>query len=1693
MSQQQQLAEQIFAGNSEMAILMRSLDWTTTSLGAIATWSQSLRTAVNICLNSRFPMVIWWGQELVLLYNDAWRAIPGNRHPKALSSPGKAIFSESWHIIGPQLKSVLETGTATWEDDLLIPVLRSGYLEEAYYTYSYSPIFTETGEVEGVFTAVAETTHRVLGERRLATLKDLAAQSGEAKTVNEVYQSMLKTLSNNPFDISFAALYRLHSDQTQATLCGQTPDDIGAIPTPTTIDLSEIDPWSFATVLRTQTAATIDDLAHQFGGVPVGVLSLPINQALVLPIRASGQETVVGLLVVGVNPACSLDPDYHTFFDLIAGHIATAIANAQAYEAERKQTEALLELDRAKTVFFSNVSHEFRTPLTLMLGPLENALSNPVGPTPNDRQQLETVYRNSLRLLKLVNTLLDFSRIEAGRMQAVYEPTDLAMLTADLAGMFRAAIDRAGLRLVVDCCALSAPACVDREMWEKIVLNLLSNAFKFTFEGEITVALRDYPDRIELEIRDTGTGIPANDLPHIFERFHRVQGARGRTYEGSGIGLSLVQELVGLHGGTIQVSSVVDQGTRFTVSIPTGCAHLPSQRIGAARTLTSTAIGAMPYVEEILRWLPETGKSAASLAQPLGPVDQSVQLYSGPMARILLADDNADMRDYVKRLLSQQYEVEAVTDGVAALAAVRQHRPDLLLTDVMMPGLDGFGLLRELRADPQTQELPIILLSARAGEESRIEGLEAGADDYLIKPFSARELLARVEANLKLAQLRQEATRREQVQRQAAEAAKQQLESVLSSISDQFLVLDQEWRYVYVNQRVVETVGIPKEAFLGKSIWELFADVVGSEFEIQVRRAIAEQTPAHFEYFYPTWQRWFEYHAYPSPEGITIFVTDITDRKQAQELVVRTAAMDAFRVSLADLLRPLADPVEMQAAASRLLGERLGANRVAYFEVRGADYVVERDYVIGAVPLMGSYPVASFGPTLLAAYRSGRAVSSSDVTTDAYLSPDQRSAYAAIQIGAYIGIPLLKNGEFVAGLAVHSREPRNWTPDDIALAEETAERTWAAVERARAEAALRQTSAELEQQLQKFNAVMSSVPDFIYMFDLSGRFIEVNQPLLDLLQKPFAEVIGKTFFELDYPVDLAAKLQAQIQEVIQTRQLLKDETQFESAFGTGIYEYIFAPIFDPEGAVTMVAGVTRDITELKQAELTLRESETRLRFMLDASQIGEWDLDLTTQPHTAHRSLRHDQIFGYQALLPEWSYEIFLTHVHPDDRDSVNQKFQQTISASTDWNFECRIIHPDQSLHWIWARSSVYCDASGTPTRLLGMVVDITDRKQVEASLQISEERLRLATEAADIGMWFWNLIEDQLVWTTYCKELFGLDPDTEMSYERFLEALHPDDRDRTHAAVQQAIDHKQEYAIEYRTLWGDGSTHWILAKGRAFYNEQGEPIRMMGIAQEITDRKQAEVALQSQAQELSQINAQLIQTTALVNQRNQELDQFAHVVSHDLKAPLRAISNLSQWIEEDLADQVPLDTKQNLSLLRSRVSRMEGLINGLLTYARIGYQAEPDQQFALNELLLEIVDSLDVPPQFTVQIPPNLPKITTNRLLLSQVFSNLISNAVKHHDRPDGQVQITAQVQADRYEFAVSDNGPGIAPKNHSKVFDIFQTLTSQDNKESTGIGLAIIKKIIERIGGQIYLKSELGQGATFKFTWPISELEQS
>ncbi|HEX6271721.1 MAG TPA: ATP-binding protein [Polyangiaceae bacterium] len=445
---------------------------------------------------------------------------------------------------------------------------------------------------------------------------------------------------------------------------------------------------------------------------------------------------------------------------------------AEANRSLRDANTKLGELDSAKTAFFSNVSHEFRTPLTLILGPVERALESPEGVLAGE--ELVALHRNALRLLRLVNSLLDFSRIESGRLAMSFAPVDLSTLTAGLAGAFQSLFDDAGLALSVECPPLPEAVYIDAAHWEKVVMNLVSNAFKFTFEGEIAVGLRWRGDHVEFSVRDTGTGIPENELPRIFERFHRVEGARGRSFEGSGIGLSLVHELVRLHGGTVKVTSEVGRGTTFVVTIPTGSRHLPAERIVATTPFFVQSDAALvAQVLEAKQWLETGSGSPRALAEK--PRPSTVPAMRGKGGRLVVADDNADMREYLYRLLSPHWEVELVPDGKAAFAAALASPPDLVLSDVMMPEMDGVSLLNALRANERTSTIPVILVSARAGEEARLAGLETGADDYLVKPFAAREVLTRVRTHLEMGRLRREFAARLEKERAALQAAYDEL------------------------------------------------------------------------------------------------------------------------------------------------------------------------------------------------------------------------------------------------------------------------------------------------------------------------------------------------------------------------------------------------------------------------------------------------------------------------------------------------------------------------------------------------------------------------------------------------------------------------------------------------------------------------------------------------------------------------------------------------------------------------------------------------------------------------------------------------------------------------------------------------------------------------------------------------------
>ncbi len=895
------------ADGGEMGARIREYDWSSSPLGPIGTWPSSLRAAVSICLRSRFQLAIYWGPELVLLYNDAERDVLGGLHPGALGQAAAVVLTEIWDVVGPMLRNVLATGEATWSVDQPLWINRRGFVEECFFTYSYSPIPDGPG-IGGVLLVTVETTERVLAEQRLGTLRELAAETAKARSANEVCTRVSAVLAGNPSDLPFSLLYLTESDGTRR-LAAST--GVAQAPVP--------DRWPLQEACSTQRAVFVEDVDSR---LPAEGTGWP-RAALVLPIVQADKGTATGCLIVGLSSFRPFDEAYRGFLDLVVGQIGTAIVAARVLEEERRRAEALAVFDAAKTAFFANVSHEFRTPLTLLLGPLEDTLAQKDSTlSPADRERLTLARQNALRLLKLVNMLLEFSRIEAGRVQAVSEPTDLAAFTAELASMFRSPVERAGMRLLVDCPPLMRPVVVDRDMWEKIVLNLISNAFKFTHEGEIAVTLRQVGQQAELCVHDTGVGIPQEELPRIFERFYQVRGARGRALEGTGIGLALVAELVKLQGGSIRAESSPGLGSTFAVSMPLGPAppagdeEYPGWAPQTAQTELDLCLA------EAARWPDRRLQTCTEGESPetgLTCLGQGGNRKAGVKPRVLVADDNRDMRHYLHRLLAGVYEIEAAADGKAALAAARRCPPDLVLADVMMPELDGFGLLRELRADPRTRTVPLVLLSARAGEESRLEGLAAGADDYLVKPFRARELLARVGVHLEMARIRREAAHREDELRAEARLAQERASTVLESIADGFIAMDREWRFTYVNAEAERLNGIRREEQIGKNQWELFPATCGTMLEFEWRRAVAEQVAVQFEYCYKPWDQWFQIKAYPSKDGgLSVFYHDITALKRTE------AALQSANDKLEQRVR---ERTEELSHANSLLGKQMASRR----------------------------------------------------------------------------------------------------------------------------------------------------------------------------------------------------------------------------------------------------------------------------------------------------------------------------------------------------------------------------------------------------------------------------------------------------------------------------------------------------------------------------------------------------------------------------------------------------------------------------------------------------------------------------------------------------------------------------------------------------------------------------------------------
>ena len=1063
--------------------------------------------------------------------------------------------------------------------------------------------------------------------------------------------------------------------------------------------------------------------------------------------RASGTETIV--IDASLMPV--KDEQGNVVFIAAEGRDITE-KKAQEREIAR-QREELARLDELKTAFFANISHEFRTPLTLMLGPLEDSVADGEETlSPRQRERITMAQRNGLRLQKLVNALLDFSRVEAGRIQAVYQPTDLASLTHDLASSFRAACEKAGLKLSIDTPNLSEPVFVDHEMWEKIVLNLVSNAFKFTLQGSIKVELSEEAGHAVLRVADTGTGIPESELPLIFDRFHRVEGARGRTYEGTGIGLALVKELIELHKGEVSVESIVGRGTTFTVRLPFGHAHLPQHRLEAPRTQASTATRAEAFVSEALRWLPDgiTAGEPDTPHQPAVPGNAT-----GARARVLLADDNADMRDYLTRLLAGSYEVSAAADGEEALAAARGARPDLILTDVMMPGLDGFGLLEKLRDDPELRGVPVIVLSARAGDEAKVEGLRRGADDYLVKPFSARELLARVAANIELSRTRALGVKLFQEESQILEllnkvgtsvAAELNLERAVQVVTDAATELTGaafgSFFYNLLDDRgesymLYTLSGVPREAFSKFPMprnTAVFAPTFNGDGVVRSDDILQDprygkndphhgmpkgHLPVRSYLAAPVISRSGEvlgglFFGHPEP-GI------FTDR--SERLVTGIGAQAAIAIDNARLFQ----------AAEREVAERRRAEAALRERESELARVQQIAKVAGVVlDLQGGFRNEPRSPEYRAIHGLPADTNDSHEDWIRRLHPDDRERAVQSFQDAVAGTEQRFSSEYriirpsdgqIRWIAMEARIERD--PDGRPLR----------LVGAHIDITDRVFSREmLRESEERFRLIANSAPVPMWVSTLVGTRAFANQAYLDFLGVGYEDALVFDWRKILHPEDLPRILKEQVAGESSLKPFAL-EARYRRADGEWRWMRSESqPRWDPTGKHIGFIGVAHDITAAKLAEIELRHLNESLSVQV-ARRTRERDRIWNVSQDLL---LVLDQQGHWLSINPAWAAAVgwgesdLLSSSRPASQNQSLRKacaqLTQLLLAGKETRFDVQFPHRDGMRRWIsWT-------ATMDEAVIYAVGRDVTAEREAQETLRMTEEALRQSQKLEAMG-----------------------------------------------------------------------------------------------------------------------------------------------------------------------------------------------------------------------------------------------------------------------------------------------------------------------------------------------------------------------
>ena len=964
----------------------------------------------------------------------------------------------------------------------------------------------------------------------------------------------------------------------------------------------------------------------------------------------------------------------------------------------------------------------------------------------------------------------------------------------------------------------------------------------------------------------------------------------------------------------------------------------------------------------------------------------------------------------------------------------------------------------------------------------------------------------------------------------------QQSESVLRASEERFRVMadsapvliwtsNREGLRTFFNQSWLELTGRSQEQELGEGWLDTMQQEDREHFLSLVRSAHQSHQPYTTEYRLRRASgeyRWVMENAAPLFDGGEFAgyigsCTDITERKYSE-------LNQQFLIELGAETRRLTDPDEIAKTVTSAIGNYLAVDSCILSEV---DVDADRGTILcrwaaQGLSLHHSYLLsATSTPEMRAEALAGCVLVAHDTRQD----PRTREGpYSAGEVGAFLFIPSLHEGRWVAYFGVYTHSPRRWRDDEIAMLQSAAARVWPAIEKARAEAAVRASAEQLR-------VITDAIPGLISSVDAQERYQFVNAAYERWFGLSRAEILGRSIREI-LPANAYAKIQPYVAAALAGQTVtFENEVTYVDGQKTVLTTYV--PYRQPDGVNSGFYALITDITKRKKAEEALRLSEERLRLATEAGRIGIFDYDIHTgqgEFSPIYRKITH---YGPDEPL---TMEAWLAHVHPDDRQLVANTQKRAREEGASYQYEYRVIWPDGTLHWVEVGGQVSKDAQGQASRVTGTMRDITERKQTEERLRYLSEISQVLASSLDYATTLqrvadltvpqlgdWCVIEMpaadgslELVavahvdpakaeWARQLRQRFPPDPNSPVGVYAVLrrgepefypeipeEALLARAKSDEHRAIIKNVGIKSALIVPLKVrdqtlaaltlVWSESNYRYNTADLHFAEEVAQHAAVALDNARLYGEARAAEAKLRLLNTELEQ---RVAERTEELARSNHDLDQFAYAASHDLKAPLRAIDNLATWVSEDADPALSALSQEHLDKLRRRVKRMEKLLDDLLAYARAGRIHHPLEVVETGALVQDIIETLMPPPGFTITYADPMPTLITERVPLEMVMRNLLGNAIKHHDRPNGKVQIDARDLGTHVEFSVSDDGPGIAEQFHNRIFELFQTLRPSNQIEANGMGLAIVKKLVEQYGGTIQVISENDRGITFRFTW--------